>query len=130
MKTIFIYAACWIGMVAIGILNGIMRENLYGQFMHELSAHQLSTLIGFVLFGVYIWFLTGLIQIESAKHALIIGAMWLALTVVFEFVFGHYIIGHTWGKLFQDYNLVKGRVWSLILIWISIAPYIFYRIRS
>jgi len=116
-------------MVVIGILNGITREYLYGQSMHELSAHQLSTLIGLFLFGVYIWFLTGVCQIESAKQALIIGAIWLVMTVVFEFVFGHCVIGLAWSKLFQDYNLLKGRVWSLVLIEISIAPYIFYRFR-
>ena len=125
-----IYAVFWIGMVVIGILNGIMREYLYGQLMPELSAHQLSTLIGLVLFGIYIWFLSGVCQIESAKQALLIGAIWFFLTVVFEFIFGHYVIGHSWSKLFHDYNLAKGRVWSLVLIWISIAPYIFYRFRQ
>ena len=129
MKTIFIYAACWIGMVVLAILNGIMRESLYKQYMHELTAHQVSTLILLILFGIYVWFLTGLRPLESAKQALLIGVMWCLMTVVFEFVFGHYVAGHTWSKLFQDYNLVKGRLWSLVLIWTTIAPYIYYRIR-
>ncbi len=130
MKTIFIYAACWIGMVVLAILNGIMRESLYKQYMHELTAHQVSTLILLILFGIYVWFLTGFRPLESAKQALLIGVMWCVMTVVFEFVFGHYVAGHTWSKLFQDYNLVKGRLWSLVLIWTTIAPYIYYRIRS
>jgi len=130
MKAIFIYAACWIGMVVLAILNGIMRESLYKQYMHELTAHQVSTLILLILFGIYVWFLTGLRPLESAKQALLIGVMWCVMTVVFEFVFGHYVAGHTWSKLFQDYNLVKGRLWSLVLIWTTIAPYIYYRIRS
>jgi hypothetical protein len=130
MKTIFIYAACWIGMVVLAILNGIMRESLYKQYMHELTAHQVSTLILLILFGIYVWFLTGLRPLESAKQALLIGVMWCVMTVVFEFVFGHYVAGHTWSKLFQDYNLVKGRLWSLVLIWTTIAPYLYYRIRS
>jgi len=130
MKTVLIYAACWLGMMVIGILNGTIREYSYGQYMHELSAHQLSTLIALVLFGVYIWFLTGVCRIESAGQALIIGLIWLVMTVVFEFVFGHYIMGHTWSRLFQDYNLVKGRVWSLVLFWTAVAPYIFHQIRS
>jgi len=33
-------------------------------------------------------------------------------------------------KLFQDYNFIKGRVWSLVLIWMAVTPYLFYRIRS
>lgn len=33
----------------------------------------------------------------------------MILTIIFEFVFGHYIAGHTQGKLLNDYNLLKGR---------------------
>jgi hypothetical protein len=67
MKTYFIYASCWIGMVVIAILNGAIREKVYGKFISELAAHQLSTIVGLVLFGIYIWIITGIFPIESAK---------------------------------------------------------------
>lgn len=67
MKVVLIYAASWPGMVVLAILNGTIREKLYGQFMRELSAHQLSTFIGIILFGAYIWILTGVWRIESPK---------------------------------------------------------------
>lgn len=130
MKVILIYAASWIGMVILAILNGAFREKIYKQSMSELSAHQLSTFIGLILFGVYIWFITGIFQIESSKQALVIGGMWIVMTIIFEFVFGHYVMGHPWHRLFHDYNLFKGRIWLLILIWTAVAPYMFYRIRS
>ena len=53
MKNMLIYALSWIGMVAIAVLNGVVREKLYGQYLGELHAHQLSTFIGIVLFGFY-----------------------------------------------------------------------------
>jgi hypothetical protein len=59
-----------------------------------------------------------------------VGLIWLGMTVIFEFVFGHYVIGHPWRKLFHDYNLLEGRVWVLVLIWTTIAPLLFYKIRS
>ena len=130
MKNLSAYVLSWIGMVAIAILNGAIREKAYGPFMGELSAHQLSTFIIILLFGAYIWVLTGTYPIESPTQALIIGVMWLVMTVIFEFVFGHFVMGHPWSRLLQDYNLFKGRVWSLVLIWASVAPYLFYRIRS
>jgi hypothetical protein len=64
------------------------------------------------------------------KNALIVGFVWLFLTILFEFGFGHYIMGNPWGKLLRDYNLAEGRVWSLFLVWLIIAPYIFYKIFS
>jgi hypothetical protein len=130
MKIVVKYTAGWIGLVVLAIINGTIREKGYGRLMTELSAHQLSTVIGLGLFGLYIWILTGLWRIESATQAFVIGGTWLILTIVFELFFGHYVMGHPWSKLFHDYNLLKGRIWVLVLIWTAIAPYVFYRLRS
>ncbi len=130
MKTILIYMFAWVGMVILAIINGIIREKIYAQYMSELAAHQLSTLIAIILFGIYIYFLTGIFNIQSVKQALLIGGIWLTMTVIFEFVFGHFVAGHSWSRLFMDYNLFRGRVWILVLVWILVAPYVCYRIRS
>ena len=55
MKTILIYVAAWFGLVVLAVMNGTLREKGYGPYLTELSAHQLSTLLGIVLFGFYIW---------------------------------------------------------------------------
>ena len=36
-----------------------------------------------------------------------------------------YAAGHSWTKLFQGYNILKGRVWSLVLIWTAVASYLY-----
>ena len=129
MKTIGIYILAWFGMVVLAIANGIIREKFYSQSMSELSAHQLSTFIAIVLFGLYIYSFTGFFQIQTAKQAFTIGAIWFIMTVIFEFGFGHYIAGHAWSRLLMDYDILKGRVWILVLVWTFTAPYVFYRIR-
>ncbi len=129
MKTILIYILAWLGMVIIAVANGIVREKLYGQSMSELSAHQLSTLIAIILLGIYIFVLTIVFPIQSAKQAFTISGIWITMTVIFEFVFGHFVAGHSWTTLFMDYNILKGRVWVFVLIWTFIAPYVFYRLR-
>jgi len=130
MKLLIFYAIAWLGLVVLAILNGLIREKTYGRVMAELSAHQLSTLTGLLFFGVYTWILTGVYRIQSATQALIIGAMWVIMTILFEFVFGHYVIGHSWQRLLHDYNLRQGRVWLLVLVWTALAPYLFFRMHS
>lgn len=125
-----VYIVCWFGLVILAILNGAVREKIYGQSMAELSAHQLSTLIGLIIFGIYVFIITGIFRLESSRQALLIGAIWVVMTIVFEFVFGHFIMGHSWARLFHDYNLLKGRLWILVLIWTLISPYAFFKIRS
>ncbi|WP_295418280.1 hypothetical protein [Sulfurovum sp.] len=130
MGKVFIYAVGWLGLVLLAIGNGALREKTYGIHVSELLAHQLSTLTGLVLFGIYIYFFTGIFRLESAKQALLIGLMWVIMTIVFEFVFGHYVMGHSWQRLLDDYNLLKGRVWIFILIATLFYPYLFFKIRS
>lgn len=124
------YVIGWLPLVVIGILNGILRQVGYSKYVGDLTAHQISTLTGIILMGLYIWWLTGFWKIESSGQAVAIGLIWLGMTVVFEFVFGHYVMGHTWKKLFFDYNVLEGRVWVLVLIWTTIAPLVFYKLRS
>ncbi len=131
MNTIvFRYIIAWIGLVVIAIINGTFREILYSQYMDGLSAHQLSTVIGIIAFGIYIWILSKIWPIKSSRQAISIGIAWLVMTILFEFVFGHYVMGNSWNKLFADYNIIHGRVWIVVLIWTAIAPYIFFRFKK
>lgn len=124
------YILLWVPMVCIAIINALIRQYGYLRFVGELAAHQISTATGIALFGVYIGFVTGRWRIESAGQAVSIGLLWLVMTIAFEFLFGHYVAGNTWERLLLDYNLLAGRVWVFMLLWIAVAPYIMFRLRS
>jgi hypothetical protein len=124
------YVIGWLPLVVMAIVNGMLRQYGYSKYVGELTAHQISTLTGIILMGLYIWWLTGIWKIGSAGQAVAIGSIWLGMTVVFEFVFGHYVMGNPWEKLFSDYNILKGRVWVFVLIWTAVAPFVFYKLRS
>lgn len=130
MGIISIYLLAWVGLVIVAILNGALRVKGYSSCMSELAAHQLSTAIGLCFFSIFFWFLTGAFRLKSSEQALGIGAMWLVLTILFEFVFGHFVMGHSWNNLFADYNIFKGRLWILVLLWTFIGPYVFFKIRQ
>ena len=120
------YILAWIPMVVIAIANGALREVWYKKYFSELQAHQLSTASGIFLLGIYMWVIMRIWQPTSDKHALSIGLIWVTLTVAFEFLFGYYVRGLPLKNLFHDYNLWAGRVWILILIWVMVAPYLFF----
>jgi hypothetical protein len=124
------YVLACVPMVFIAVINGAIREGWYGKFLNELQAHQLSTATGVLLFGIYIWVLVRLWRPASAGQALIIGLVWLGMTVAFEFLFGHYVAKRPWRDLLHDYNLFAGRVWVLVLVWVTLAPCVFYRLQG
>ena len=128
MKNFYKHILWWFAFPFVGILNGTLREAAYKKFVGDLASHQISTVTGIIFFGIIFYFIFKKWKIESVKHAILVGVIWLGLTILFEFGFGHYIMGNPWEKLLHDYNLTEGRVWSLFLVWISIAPFVFYRI--
>ncbi|MCI0513876.1 hypothetical protein L0128_11740 [candidate division KSB1 bacterium] len=117
----------WLVLVIVAILNGALREATYKKFVGDLLAHQLSTVSGMMLFGIVFWALSRLWPLANTRQAWIVGGAWLGMTIIFEFIFGHYVMGHPWSKLLHDYNLLQGRVWLLVLLWTAIGPYLFFK---
>lgn len=116
------YLLGWLGLAVLAVANGVVREFSYGRWMSQLAAHQLSTLLAIVLTGLFAWGLHRRWPLQSRKLAWRVGAIWLCMTIAFEFGFGHWIAGHSWEKLLADYNIVGGRVWGLFLIWLFVLP--------
>ena len=117
----------WFLLAVVATANGIIRQSTYGKQLSELAAHQVSTLTAVVATGLLVWVANHFWPIGSARQAWIVGVSWLAMTMAFEFGFGHYVAGHSWDRLLADYNLKAGRVWSLFLLWILIMPFVVYQ---
>jgi hypothetical protein len=71
-----------------------------------------------------VWYLA------SGVQSLCVDIIWLTLAVLFELIFGRYTAGHSWSKLVYDYNILAGRIWGLLLMWVAAAPYVLYRLQQ
>lgn len=116
------YSLAWIPMVFLAILNGTLRQFGYGRVMSDLHANQVSCFTGVALFTAYTWLLNRLWPLASAQVAIVVGVIWLTLTVAFEFAFGRYAARKSWELLLQDYNLLAGRLWPLVLLAVALLP--------
>ncbi len=119
------YILLWFPMLVIAILNGVARE-WYKKYTGELAGRQISTITLLIFFGIFIYSVIAIFPPESGQAALLIGIIWLILTLLFEFGFGLYR-GNSWDQMLTEYNILKGRLWILIPVWVAIAPYVFYR---
>jgi len=119
----------WFALMILAILNGITRNAIIEPRIGEQPAHVASTIILCVLVLVVAWATNRWIAPGSMRAAFGIGLLWLALTLAFEFLAGHYAFGHTWEKLIADYDLTHGRVWILVLVTTLIAPALAERLR-
>jgi hypothetical protein len=120
----------WVLMLLVASVNGAIREALLIPRMGDTAGRAVSTLIlcGLVVLLTYLairW-----IHPRSGRETWVVGTLWVALTLAFEFLAGHFLFGNPWSELLEDYNLVRGRIWVLVLVTILLAPRLCARIRG
>ena len=114
----------WFILAVSAILVATLRVSVLLPPFGEQTAHQLGTLLYLIVQFFIIYLFIRRMKIKDVKILLGIGIFWVVITIIFEFVFGHYVMGHSWQKLFADYNLFNGRFWVLVLINNLAAPLI------
>jgi hypothetical protein len=85
--------------------------------------------VAIALFAVYFALLDRRWPLPTLRAALTVGVTWVALTIAFEFGFGRWVDGESWGELLADYNVSNGHLWSLVLAWLALGPADVRRLR-
>jgi hypothetical protein len=89
-----------------------------------------SCFTGVLQFGTYTWLLSLKWPLDSMTQATTVGLIWLTVAVAFEFLFGHYAGHHPWNEILADYNLLAGRLWSLVLLAVATLPLAVFLMKS
>ena len=124
------WLTAWLGLAALGVANGIVREVAYVDTVGDHAAHQLSTFTLIAMIAGYTWWLQRRWPLISTADAVRIGVLWVVMTVAFEFGFGHYVDGASWSALLADYDITRGNLWILVLLTICVAPVFTRRINT
>jgi hypothetical protein len=112
----------WLALLALAIINGAFREVMFTPRLGSYAAHLLSTFMLCTLILALTSATIAWIGPRDSAAAWTIGFTWLALTLAFEFLAGHYVFGSPWSKLTADYDVLNGRVWVLVLLTTAAAP--------
>ena len=117
----------WTAMVLVMIANGAFRELVLKPNVDAGVAEAISAVLGafIVLIGTGIFFrpLVGRPVAELAR----VSALFVALTVTFEFTFGHWVDGKSWTELLANYEFWNGRWWPFLLALLALTPFIWGR---
>lgn len=128
-KVILKAGVIWVLLLALAILNAAARERLFVPWFGPRLALLLSGASLSVLVFLATLLSVGWPKARTAASYWLVGALWLIMTVSFEFLFGHFVAGHPWDTLLQAYRLPSDNLWLLVLFVILVAPYFSARIR-
>jgi hypothetical protein len=115
----------WLVMLVIAISNGFIGNAYITPRLGDYGTHVYKTLTFIPFTFLFAWLYA--LQTKDdlwLTNALLVGCFWVGLTILFEFVFGHYVLKTSWEVLLADYRIWQGRLWSLVLISEAISPVI------
>jgi len=119
----------WALIVPIAILNGVLREKFFSPLLDPGIALPLSGVLLAALILALAWIMLPWLGPLDTHGHLAVGIGWFALTVVFEFSFGHFIAGKSWSELLQAYDMTSGNLWPAVLVVTAAAPWLAAKLR-
>lgn len=120
----------WVGILALAVVNGTLRENALIPAFGSSIALIVSGVILVTCIFVVAWLAVPWWGALTARQWWWIGAFWLLLTIVFEFSFGRFAQHKTWAELLEAYTFTGGNIWPLVLVAILVSPRLAAEVRG
>ncbi|MGC9553809.1 MAG: hypothetical protein ACP5EK_00670 [Thermoplasmatota archaeon] len=122
----------WTLFIPFAIVNAGVREYVVAPRLGDHAGHVISTVVFLAVLLLAVYVFLRFVHVSYATADLwLLGVLWFSLTVLFEFGFGHYVMGNSWEALLHDYNLLAGRVWVFIpLAWLLSPRLIGWLVRA
>lgn len=119
----------WMLMMAIETIHGVLRNRFLVPVIGDVGSRQVGVLIGSALILAIAILTISWIHPSSERSLLVIGAMWLALTLAFEFGLGR-ALNRPWNAMLADYDLSRGGLLSIGMVVLALSPWVAARIRQ
>lgn len=129
-RTFIRAAIVWLLIILTEIVHGVIRAIFLVPLVGDFPSRQIGVFSGSVLFFLVTLACVRWIGLASARQAFLVGAGWALATFAFELLFGRYVAGASWERLFSDYDLARGGFMPVGLALMALCPYAAARARG
>lgn len=119
----------WVIMMIAAILNGALRTQILAPLLGPDWALPASGITLSLLVFLLAWLLLPVAGVSRTREALATGSLWVALTLAFEYLFGHFIAGKSWDEIHQVFDVTQGNLFVLVVITLGVSPWAVIRLR-
>lgn len=120
--------AAWLALIAAETLHGIARTLFLQPAVGDQRARQIAVFSGCVVIFAVAAATIRWIAPRGGKALLVVGALWVLLTICFEIGLGR-ALGYSWDRLIEDYDPRRGGLLGLGMFFLLWAPYLAARWR-
>ena len=119
----------WLVIILVETVHGISRTLLFVPMIGDFPARQISVLTGSLLiFGVTLLFIKW-IAARTRLQLLIVGTIWVLLTILFEITLGRLVLNLSWDRITEDYDISRGGFLGFGLLFMAVCPLLATRFR-
>lgn len=122
--------AVWLVIMCVEFIHGVLRALYLAPLVGDFQARQISVLLGSLLILTIAYLFVRWIRADTTASLLMVGLVWLALTVAFELSFGRFIVGLAWERIASDYDVPHGGLLLFGLIVLTLSPIITAKLRG
>ena len=122
--------AIWLVLIVAEIFHGIARGILLVPYVGEFRSNQIGVFTGSLIILVLALICVRWIGATRPVQLLMVGFLWLGLTLAFEVLFGRFVMGFSWERLAADYNVLEGGLLPLGMLALLLSPLIAAKLRG
>jgi predicted ABC-type sugar transport system permease subunit len=112
-------------MALVAVINGVLRETVLIPRIGAYPGHVLSTaVLVVVILGITAVYFRRVSVEYRRLELLVIGALWMGLTVGFEFLVG-YVENTPVAVTLGQYDVLAGQVWIAVPVTLLVSPLVF-----
>lgn len=115
----------WMLIIAAETVHGIARRFLLEPFIGDFNARQVSVFIGATIVLAITFVFVRWLKASRTSQFILVGVMWVVLTVGFEILLGRLAMGLSWERIASDYNVTEGGLLPFGLLVMLLAPVAF-----
>jgi len=112
----------WLVLMGAETLQGLWRVKVLAAWVSDEAAHDVGVFTGSLIILLISFAFIDWIPARDAGTLLAVGATWVALTIVYEVALGRFAFDRSWSEVAADFDLSRGRMLPLGLLFLFFSP--------
>jgi hypothetical protein len=120
----------WLVIMAAETVHGVVRGLFLVPRVGDLAARQIGVLVGSLIIIVGAYFCRRWLAARTTSQLLVVGLLWVTLTILFEIGLGYFVLGLPWERIAADFQPERGGFLAFGLLFMALAPWLADKLRG